>query len=105
KAISKDKPYDEVARDILGATGDELSSPATVWYKELQQPQEFVDDTAQVFLGLRLDCAQCHHHPYEQWSQDDYWGLAAFFARVQLVNPKNAATAKKANAKTNANDT
>ncbi len=82
KSIAKDKPYDEFVRDILGATGDELSSPATVWYKELNQPQEFVDDAAQVFLGLRLACAQCHHHPYEKWSQDDYWGLAAFFGRV-----------------------
>ncbi len=82
KSIQKDKPYDEFVRDILGATGDEMSSPPTVWYKELNQPQEFVDDAAQVFLGLRLACAQCHHHPYEKWSQDDYWGLAAFFGRV-----------------------
>ncbi len=82
KAIARDMPYDEFARDILGATGDELSCPPTVWYKELSKPEEFVDDAAQVFLGLRLACAQCHHHPYEKWSQDDYWGLAAFFGRV-----------------------
>jgi hypothetical protein len=82
KAVAKDLPYDEFARDILGATGDELSCPPTVWYKELTKPEEFVDDAAQVFLGLRLACAQCHHHPYEKWSQDDYWGLAAFFGRV-----------------------
>jgi hypothetical protein len=82
KAVQKDMPYDAFVRDILGATGDEMSSPPTVWYKELNQPQEFVDDAAQVFLGLRLACAQCHHHPYEKWSQDDYWGLAAFFGRV-----------------------
>jgi hypothetical protein len=82
KAIARDKPYDEFARDILGATGDEQSSPPTVWYKELITPEQFVDDTAQVFLGLRLACAQCHHHPYEKWSQDDYWGLAAFFGRI-----------------------
>jgi hypothetical protein len=53
-----------------------------VWYKELTKPEEFVDDAAQVFLGQRLACAQCHHHPYERWSQDDYWGLAAFFGRI-----------------------
>jgi len=82
KSMAQDRPYDEFVRDILGATGDELSSPPVVWYKELQQPQEFVDDAAQVFLGLRLACAQCHHHPYEKWSQDDYWGLAAFFGRI-----------------------
>jgi Protein of unknown function (DUF1553)/Protein of unknown function (DUF1549) len=82
EAIANDKPYDEFVRDILGATGDESKNPPTVWYKDLQQPEQFVDDTAQVFLGLRIACAQCHHHPYEKWSQDDYWGLAAFFGRV-----------------------
>src|SRR5439155_25594392 len=82
EAVVNDKPYDEFARDILGATGDEVSNPPTVWYKELQNPEQFVDDTAQVFLGLRLACAQCHHHPYEKWSQDDYWGIAAYFGRL-----------------------
>jgi hypothetical protein len=81
-SVTHDKPYDEFARGILGASGDEVSNPPTVWYKELQNPEQFVDDTAQVFLGLRLACAQCHHHPYEKWSQDDYWGIAAFFGRV-----------------------
>jgi hypothetical protein len=85
-AIAKDMPYDEFARQILTACGDEFTSPPTVWYKELQEPQQFVDDTAQVFLGLRLACAQCHHHPYEKWSQDDYWGLAAFFGRLGRKN-------------------
>src|SRR5271165_1156237 len=86
KAMADDKPYDEFARAVLAATGDEVSAPPTVWYKELQNPEQFVDDTAQVFLGLRLACAQCHHHPYEKWSQDDYWGLAAFFGRVNRKN-------------------
>ncbi|MGH7226557.1 MAG: DUF1549 domain-containing protein, partial [Gemmataceae bacterium] len=53
-AVATDKPYDEFARAILGASGDEVSNPPTVWYKELQKPEQFVDDTAQVFLGLRL---------------------------------------------------
>jgi Protein of unknown function (DUF1553)/Protein of unknown function (DUF1549) len=82
EAVAHDLPYDEFARSILTASGDETMSPPTVWYKELLEPNQFVDDTAQVFLGLRLACAQCHHHPYEKWSQDDYWGLAAFFGRV-----------------------
>jgi hypothetical protein len=86
EAIAKDKPYDQFVREILAATGDESQAPPTVWYKELQDPQQFVDDTAQVFLGLRIACAQCHHHPYEKWSQDDYWGLAAFFGRVGRKN-------------------
>ncbi|MFO0966497.1 MAG: DUF1553 domain-containing protein [Gemmataceae bacterium] len=86
QAIATDKPYDQFVREILGAVGDETTSPTTVWYKELQNPEQFVDDTAQVFLGLRIACAQCHHHPYEKWSQDDYWGLAAFFGRVGRKN-------------------
>jgi len=86
EAVAADKPYDEFVRDILAATGDETKSPPTVWYKELQNPEQFVDDTAQVFLGLRMACAQCHHHPYEKWSQDDYWGLAAFFGRLGRKN-------------------
>jgi hypothetical protein len=85
-AMATDMPYDEFARAILGASGDDVTNPPTVWYKELQNPEQFVDDTAQVFLGLRMACAQCHHHPYEKWSQDDYWGLAAFFGRVGRKN-------------------
>jgi hypothetical protein len=85
-AIAKDKPYDQFVREILGATGDETVSPPTVWYKELQNPEQFVDDVAQVFLGQRLACAQCHHHPYEKWSQDDYYGLAAYFTRIGRKN-------------------
>jgi hypothetical protein len=82
EAVQSDKPYDEFVRDILSATGSETKNPPTVWYKDLQQPEQFVDDTAQVFLGLRIACANCHHHPYEKWSQDDYWSMAAFFGRV-----------------------
>ncbi len=86
QTVANDMPYNEFAREILGATGDEVTNPPTVWYKELTQPDQFVDDTAQVFLGLRMACAQCHHHPYEKWSQDDYWGLAAYFGRIGRKN-------------------
>jgi hypothetical protein len=82
EAMAADKPYDEFVRDILVASGDESKAPPTVWYKEVRTPESFVDDVSQVFLGQRLACAQCHHHPYEKWSQDDYWGVAAFFGRV-----------------------
>jgi hypothetical protein len=82
ESIAADKPYSDFAREILGAIGDETKCPPTVWYKDLQQPEQFVDDACQLFLGVRMACAQCHHHPYEKWSQDDYWGMAAFFGRV-----------------------
>lgn len=82
EAMATDKPYDDFARAIVTAIGDESKSPPTVWYKEVTTPENFVDDVSQVFLGQRLACANCHHHPYEKWTQDDYWGIAAFFARV-----------------------
>jgi hypothetical protein len=80
--VANDTPYDQFVRAILTASGDERHNPPTVWYKEMEKPENFVDDVSQVFLAQRLTCAQCHHHPYEKWSQDDYWGFAAFFARV-----------------------
>ncbi len=82
QAIADDMPYDQFVRGVLAASGDEASHPPTAWYKDFKEPQQLVDDTAQVFLGLRIGCAQCHHHPYEKWSQDDYWSLAAFFGQV-----------------------
>jgi len=91
EAIAADMPYDQFAREIVAATGDEINNPPTVWYKELNKDQgkfapEFVDNVGQVFLGLRLSCAQCHHHPYEKWSQDDYWGIASYVGRVGIKN-------------------
>jgi hypothetical protein len=87
-SIAADKPYDQFVREILGAVGDETKCPPVYWYKDLKTADQFVDDAAQLFLGVRLACAQCHHHPYEKWSQDDYWSLAAFFGRVgRKVNP------------------
>jgi hypothetical protein len=86
QAIARDLPHDEFARAILTASGDEYTCPPSVWYKELQNPEQFVDDIGQVFLGQRMACAQCHHHPFEKWSQDDYWGLAAFFGRLGRKN-------------------
>ena len=69
-------------RGILAASGTPETAPPVQWYRRLQATDAFVDDTAQVFLGMRLQCAKCHHHPFEKWSQDDYYGFAAFFARV-----------------------
>ncbi|HYT94069.1 MAG TPA: DUF1549 and DUF1553 domain-containing protein [Gemmataceae bacterium] len=108
ESLGKNQPYDQFVRAILTAQGDfagPQAQPPVGWYNVLRTPTALADDTAQVFLGTRIQCAQCHHHPYEKWSQDDYWGLAAFFARVQLVNPKNPVQPKKANAKPGANDT
>ncbi len=81
-AMANDLPYNEFARAVLAGTGDETTHPPVFWTLHQQGVEQFVDDTAQVFMGLRLTCAQCHHHPYEKWSQDDYWSLANFFSRI-----------------------
>jgi hypothetical protein len=82
--IARNRPYDEFVRGILTASGQWQDAPPINWYWQmsddpLHQP---VGDTAEVFLGIRLQCARCHHHPYERWSQDDYYGLAGFFSRL-----------------------
>jgi hypothetical protein len=75
-------PYDELARQILGATGTIVSNPPVAWYKRVKEPNEQLEDVAQLFLGVRMQCAQCHHHPFERWSQNDYYALSAFFSQV-----------------------
>lgn len=97
QSIYENKPYDQFVRDVLTASGDPEFNPAVIWYREVTQVNEQVEDTAQLFLGLRIQCARCHHHPFERWSQDDYYGLSAFFSRVGVKNSSgvNAARDKK----------
>lgn len=80
--LEQNVPYDEFARGILAASGTPEQAPPVQWYRQLRSPDAFVDDTAQVFLGMRLQCAKCHHHPLERWSEEDYYSFAAFFSRV-----------------------
>lgn len=74
--------YDQFVRELLAATGTVIGNPAVAWYKRVKEPKQQMEDVAQLFLGVRMQCAQCHHHPFERWSQDDYYGLTAFFTRV-----------------------
>lgn len=76
------KPYDQMVRELLAATGTIADNPAVAWYKRVLEPQQQLEDVAQLFLGVRMQCAQCHHHPFERWSQKDYYSLGAFFSRV-----------------------
>ncbi len=75
-------PYDEIVRQILGATGTIVSNPPVAWYKRVKDPNAQLEDVAQLFLGVRMNCAQCHHHPFERWSQADYHAMSAFFTQV-----------------------
>ncbi|MCA9143449.1 MAG: DUF1549 domain-containing protein [Planctomycetaceae bacterium] len=81
-SLLANKPYDQLVRELLAATGTVIANPPVAWYKRVKEPKEQIEDVAQLFLGVRMQCAQCHHHPFERWSQDDYYGLAAFFSQV-----------------------
>jgi len=81
-AVGSNMPYDRFATELLEATGSQEVNPPTVWYRSVRTSQDYVESVSQAFLGVRVQCAQCHHHPAERWSQDDYYGLAAVFARV-----------------------
>ncbi|ADB18194.1 protein of unknown function DUF1549 [Pirellula staleyi DSM 6068] len=81
-SLHENKPYDQFVREILTATGEAGKNAPVAWYREVKDQSAQVEDTAQLFLGLRIQCARCHHHPFEKWSQQDYYGFAAFFAQV-----------------------
>lgn len=82
--IAANRPYDEFVRGIVAASGEWPDAPAINWFWQSRDDQlhQTTADTAQVFLGQRLQCARCHHHPYEKWGQDDYFGLAGFYTRL-----------------------
>lgn len=81
-SLLANKPYDQFVRELLAATGTVIGNPPVAWYKRVKEPKDQIEDVAQLFLGVRMQCAQCHHHPFERWSQDDYYSLTAFFAQV-----------------------
>jgi hypothetical protein len=82
EGLHDNKPYDQFVREVVAATGEPGRSPSVAWYREVSDASAQVEDTAQLFLGLRIQCARCHHHPFEKWSQQDYYGFQAFFSQV-----------------------
>ena len=85
-AIRSNMRYDEFARELLAASGSTLANPAANFYRTSVDMNECVETVSQVFLGARLQCAKCHNHPFERWTQDNYYGLGAFFNRLQRKN-------------------
>lgn len=81
-SIAANKPYDQFVSELITASGSQNENPPTIWYRHVRTQQDYVESIAQAFLGMRIQCARCHHHPFERWSQADYYGLAAVFARV-----------------------
>ncbi|GDY03141.1 surface protein [Planctomycetota bacterium] len=82
EAFITHRPFDELVHELLTGNGATFSVPAANFQLIAQQPHLVAEKTAQVFLGVRLQCAQCHNHPFERWSMDDYYGFAAFFGQV-----------------------
>ena len=82
-SIRENKPYNEFASELLASTGSTLSNPPANFYRAATDMHECVETFSQLFLGARMQCAKCHNHPFERWTQDNYYGLGAFFDRVQ----------------------
>ncbi len=80
--LRENRPLDAMVRALITAQGSTYTSGPTNYYRVARRPNDLAETTTQVFLGVRLQCAQCHHHPFEKWTQEDYYGMAAFFARL-----------------------
>ena len=96
-SFMQNEPFDKIVKELLTASGNTHSYPPANYYRIAKDPQSLAESTAQLFLGVRMQCAKCHNHPFERWTQDDYYGLSAVFARVRTkpepsmgnVKPKN----------------
>ncbi|HYM09200.1 MAG TPA: DUF1549 and DUF1553 domain-containing protein [Bryobacterales bacterium] len=86
KSVQEDKPYNQFATELLTASGNLWFNPTANFYyiTEFSEPENIATNISQVFLGVRLECARCHNHPWEKWTQDDFWGFAAFFGRMGI---------------------
>ncbi|MBI3865806.1 MAG: DUF1549 domain-containing protein [Planctomycetia bacterium] len=82
-SIARDKPLDQFARELIASRGSTYRDPAANYYRAMRDPFMRAESTAQVFLGVRLQCSKCHNHPFDRWTQDDYYRWANLFARVE----------------------
>jgi hypothetical protein len=83
RSILEGKPLDRFARELIAARGSTYQNPAANFYRAIRDPLSRAEAAAEVFLGTRLQCARCHNHPFDRWTQDDYYSWAALFARVR----------------------
>ena len=80
--IASNTPTDQMVQEILGSRGGSFASPATNYYQTETETLKVAENVAQVFMGMRIQCAQCHNHPFDRWTMDDYYSFAAFFAQI-----------------------
>jgi hypothetical protein len=84
--IASNMPMDQMVQELLSASGGTFDNPATNYYQNERDVLKTSENVAQVFMGMRTQCAQCHNHPFDRWTQDDYYGFAAFFSQVGRKN-------------------
>lgn len=90
KAFSENKHWDDLTREVLTATGPQDENGATTYFLANSSLDKLTDSVCKLFMGVQLQCAQCHNHPFNpQWKQDDYWHTAAFFIKVKAQPPRN----------------
>ena len=83
RAIDENMPYDRFANELLTARGSNFTNPPAGFYRAIADSNDCAESVSQLFLGIRIQCAKCHNHPFDRWSQDNYYGIGAFFSRVQ----------------------
>lgn len=81
-SFRKNKPYDQFVRELITARGSTFRDGNTVMFRDRRAPDELTTITSQLFLGIRLECAKCHHHPFEVYGQDEFFSFAAYFAKI-----------------------
>ncbi|WP_254508385.1 DUF1549 and DUF1553 domain-containing protein [Anatilimnocola floriformis] len=81
-AIATNKPYDQFAREVLTAQGSNLENPPAAYFKVLRDAENAMENTTHLFLAVRFNCNKCHDHPFERWTQDQYYSMAAYFAQI-----------------------
>ena len=84
KSIAENKPYDQFVREIVEADGSTFGNPAANFFRATREPKVMMETVSQVFLGVRMMCANCHDHPFEPWTQRSYYEMTAFFGGVAL---------------------
>lgn len=82
--VAVNTPYDQFARKVITASGSNKDNPAASYYKILREPTAIMENTTHLFLGTRFNCNKCHDHPFERWTQDQYYETTAYFAQVSL---------------------
>jgi hypothetical protein len=89
ESFNKNTPWDKFVYSIVTAAGPQDENPAVTFFLTNRAVDKLTDSVAQNFLGIQLQCAQCHNHPFTTWKQTEYWGMATFFSKVQPENPRN----------------